>query len=181
MFPLFFAARKFLISSLSAGAAVAWYAVHSFHIQAGYNMRPYALLQFLFPLTLFVFFKKDWNNKFQTLFWNLLFIFLLFWDYAAIWFIAAFFIFKIVEYKNIKTFIFFIIEKFWLLLLAGPFWLFLFLKSLHSALDLESYIKTDILGVLTTTIFGNLQTITINQHIEAGTLGVILITILILY
>jgi len=87
--PVYLFARK-IIKSKYALFVPLWYAVSYLQVLVGFQYRPYALMQFFLPIACFSFWEEHWTKK-GILFFNILFIFLFFLDYASIWFFVAFF------------------------------------------------------------------------------------------
>lgn len=159
VYSVFFAARYFLRNSMAALFASLWYAVSAFHIQLGYNMRPYAILQFLLPIAFLAFDKTKLQSKKLIFFWNLLFLFLFYWDYTSVWFFLCYFVyFVFVPLKSIRANFIAALKKFYPFFIGVCLWIPLFVNSFSEALFLERFIRPNLVSTVIAMVFTHIQT-----------------------
>jgi len=143
VFSLYILAKKILRSNMALFIPL-WYAIHPFQILNGYGMRPYPILQLLFPIAFFALFDESWNKKWKVIAINLLFIFLFYWDYSSIWFFMIFFGYLFIANFSQPKKIFNNLIQLSPFLISVFIWLPIFFSRLDDALNLANYIKPDL-------------------------------------
>lgn len=180
--PLFLISRKWLKNDYSALFVVLWYALSSFHVRSGYSARPYSILQFFLPIAFFAFDLEKFKSKKAFFLWNVLFVFLFYWDYASLWFFLCFFAYKLIAgHKKLFQTIVTQIKMFWPFFLGVMIWIPIFVKSYVKAVDLENYLKPKIFVDLYDMAFFNFQEINIFERVEPVNWGFMLTIVLFIF
>jgi hypothetical protein len=144
VFPIYFLGQKILKTKIAVFLSL-WYAIDPYHVQQGYSMRPYSILQLIFPIACFAIFPEYWNRKWKIIAFNLLFIFLFFWDYASVWlFLSLFSYWLISSILTKKNILFTRIKQLIPFLFLVLLWIPIFLQGFNDALSAEKYVKPNI-------------------------------------